>query len=154
MQLSTISHLDISGCALGAEGGFHLAGVIKNMGAMTSLDVSSNNLGSIVGWAYHSDESRQYKHTHSDGRYQELLPEGEELGKPEGIIALATAISDMRALLSLNISDNDLCGIHVYPNGYRSGTYNAAGNSDSIDLNITYSYVVQVLLLLPMPCPI
>jgi hypothetical protein len=44
MQLSTISHLDISGCSLGAEGGFHLAGAIKNMGALTSLNISSNNL--------------------------------------------------------------------------------------------------------------
>jgi hypothetical protein len=54
MQLSTISHLDISGCALGAEGGFHLAGVIKNMGALMSLDLSSNYL---VGDPYPYDMS-------------------------------------------------------------------------------------------------
>jgi hypothetical protein len=44
VQLSTISHLDISGCNLGASGGFHLAGAIKDMGAMTSLNLASNNL--------------------------------------------------------------------------------------------------------------
>jgi hypothetical protein len=45
MQLSTISHLDISGCNLGGKGGSHLAGVIKdNMGAMKKNDISSNNL--------------------------------------------------------------------------------------------------------------
>jgi hypothetical protein len=44
VQLSTISHLDISSCDLGAEGGFQLAGVIKDMGALTSLNLSSNSL--------------------------------------------------------------------------------------------------------------
>jgi hypothetical protein len=40
VQLSTISHLDISGCYLpgfGAKGGCHLAGVIKDMGALAKL---------------------------------------------------------------------------------------------------------------------
>jgi hypothetical protein len=45
VQLSTISHLDISSCDLGAQGGFHLAGVIKDMGALTLLNLSSNNIG-------------------------------------------------------------------------------------------------------------
>jgi hypothetical protein len=55
VQLSTISHLDISSCGLGATGCFHLAGVIKDMGALTSLNLSSNNLkaegGKIVAEA-------------------------------------------------------------------------------------------------------
>jgi hypothetical protein len=37
VQLSTISHLDISESNLGAKGGFHLAGVIKDMGALVTL---------------------------------------------------------------------------------------------------------------------
>jgi hypothetical protein len=44
LQLSTISHLDISSCSLGAQGGLHLAGVIKDMRALTRLDLSKNNL--------------------------------------------------------------------------------------------------------------
>jgi hypothetical protein len=44
VQVSTISHLDISGCALGAEGGSHLAGVIKDMGALSSLNLAENCL--------------------------------------------------------------------------------------------------------------
>jgi hypothetical protein len=44
MQLSTISHLDISKCNLGPTSGFHLAGVIRDMGALTSLDLSSSQL--------------------------------------------------------------------------------------------------------------
>jgi hypothetical protein len=44
VQLSTISHLDISGCNLSAKGGSHLAGAIKDMGALTTLNLSSNYL--------------------------------------------------------------------------------------------------------------
>jgi hypothetical protein len=57
VQLTTISHLDISGCNLGAQahhrGCFHLAGVIKDMGALTRLDISKNKLfhddGTLAG---------------------------------------------------------------------------------------------------------
>jgi hypothetical protein len=48
--------------------------------------------------------------------------------------------SDNRASLSLNISDNGLCGIHVYSDGSKTGTCNAAGNSDSVDLNVADSH--------------
>jgi hypothetical protein len=45
VQLSTISHLEISGCSLGAKGGFHLAGVIKDMRAMSVLNLADNAFG-------------------------------------------------------------------------------------------------------------
>jgi hypothetical protein len=47
---------------------------------------------------------------HSDGRHQELLPEGEEVDKLEGtgIIALATAISDMSAISLVNLLLNNI----------------------------------------------
>jgi hypothetical protein len=57
VQLSTISHLDISGCYLGATDGFHLAGVIKDMGALSILDASNNSMfgetdkTGITAWA-------------------------------------------------------------------------------------------------------
>ena len=47
VQLSMISHLDISGCNLGPTSGFHLAGVIKNMGALSSLNLAENCLCGI-----------------------------------------------------------------------------------------------------------
>jgi hypothetical protein len=47
MQLSTISHLDISCCNLGAKGGFQLAGAIKDMGALTLLNLAENCLCGI-----------------------------------------------------------------------------------------------------------
>jgi hypothetical protein len=43
VQLSTISHLDISGCALGPTGGFHLAGIIKDMGVISKFTFSGDD---------------------------------------------------------------------------------------------------------------
>jgi hypothetical protein len=45
VQLSTISHLDISRCNLGASGGVHLAGVIKDMEAISSVNLLLNEIG-------------------------------------------------------------------------------------------------------------
>jgi hypothetical protein len=53
------------------------------------------------------------EYTHPDGTKQEQHP-----GKPEGIIALANAIPDMRALSSLNLADNGL-GEIMLPEGWR-----------------------------------
>ena len=74
---------------------------------MTSLDISANGLGELVlpeGWTkgWKEDYSGQeYKHT--DGRKQKEHP-----GKPEGVIALANAIKNNRAMTSLDISANSL----------------------------------------------
>jgi hypothetical protein len=92
-----------------------LAVGIRDSGAMMSLNASNNNLGAIVGWTYNPTHVRDYKHTHSDGRHQQHLPEGEELGKPVGAIALVDAISDNGTLTSLDISNQvdeyGRCGI-------------------------------------------
>jgi hypothetical protein len=45
---------------------------------------------------------------HSDGRHQEQLPDGDELGRPEGIIAIVNVIPDMGALSALSLKDNRL----------------------------------------------
>jgi hypothetical protein len=111
VQLSTISHLDISGCSVGAKGGFQLAGVIKNMGAMLSLNLSNNGLGELVapavlsdGWSKPDPGNPDYRYQHTDGRHQEAPPGG----KPEGAIAIANAISNMRAISSVNILKNKI----------------------------------------------
>jgi hypothetical protein len=87
VQLSTISHLEISGCNLGVTGCFHLAVVIKDMGALTSLDLSSNQLtgGTLLDTPNHN-----------------VLP------LFTGVTALADTIPNMRALTSLNLSANHL----------------------------------------------
>jgi hypothetical protein len=80
-----------------------LATAIPDMRALSSLNLANNDLGTIVGWTHHPDPSRkeEYIFMHSDGRHQKQLPEGEEMGKPEGPIAIADAIPDMRALTKL-----------------------------------------------------
>jgi hypothetical protein len=119
VQLSTISHLDISGCNLGATGGFHLAGVVKDMGALSVLNLASNNLGAVTGalvlpegWTHERelfDGQRQGIFTHADGTKQIEYP-----GKPEGIIALANAIPGMGALASLNLAANNIGGYYQW----------------------------------------
>jgi hypothetical protein len=88
-----------------------LAGIIKDMGALLVLNLASNSLGEMVppkGWTKHwSSEIEgkyQYVYTHTNGTKQAKEPGS----KPEGIIALASAIPDMRALSSLVLKDNKL----------------------------------------------
>jgi hypothetical protein len=68
--------------------------------------LAENNLGALVlpeGWTedYDSDCNEVYKH--ADGREQRDNP-----SKPEGLIAIADAIPDMRALSSLDLTTNNL----------------------------------------------
>jgi Ran GTPase-activating protein (RanGAP) involved in mRNA processing and transport len=79
-------------------------------GALTSLNMSNNNLASWVGaegWShgYHGDWSGNKFWKHTDGRRQDNKP-----GKPDvsGVIALADAIPTMGAMTSLNISNNNI----------------------------------------------
>jgi hypothetical protein len=72
------------------------------------LNLADNNLGAIVGWTHHPNQNDNYKYEHTDGRHQKQLPEGEEMGKPEGVIAVANAIKDMGALTTLILKDNKL----------------------------------------------
>jgi Ran GTPase-activating protein (RanGAP) involved in mRNA processing and transport len=75
---------------------------------LTSLDVSNNGLGNIVGWTHHPGNADHAKYVHSDGRRHgpEEPPEG--LGKREGIIALANAIKDMGPISSVNVLGNSI----------------------------------------------
>jgi hypothetical protein len=84
-----------------------LANAIKDMRALSSLNLASNDLGSIVGWKYKKCRDPDYWYRHSDGRHQKEKP-AEEMGKPEGIIAIANVIPDMGALTKLDISNNSI----------------------------------------------
>ena len=80
-------------------------GVITN-GALTDLNVSNNSIGQMVlpeGWTFNPSVPAYRQYTHTDGRQQEVPPEG---SKPEGVIALADAIKNNGALSSLNLSQN------------------------------------------------
>jgi hypothetical protein len=70
------------------------------------LNLASNNLGELVlpqGWTSGRKADYSEEYTHIDGTKQDQHP-----GKPEGIIALANAIPDMRAMTSLNLASNNL----------------------------------------------
>jgi hypothetical protein len=130
MQLSTISHLDISSCyhlTLGAEGGFHLAGVIKDMGALTSLDVSSSGLtrGALKPNAWPSNRAGWGS---EDDHYECNMT---------GITALAGAIKDMGELTALNLSSNYL---------------NVAG-AKIVAVAIKVTKCAIVVVLIPFSCP-
>jgi hypothetical protein len=107
-QLSTISHLDISSCDLGAEGGFHLAGAIKDMRALTSLDISDNKIP--------LDLSQQMMQKVGCNKLMPLLVDttlteldvsGIGFGS-EGAAAVAKYISDNGAISSVNLLKNNI----------------------------------------------
>jgi hypothetical protein len=100
---------DLFGLNMDADDAIILASELPDKRALSVLSLASNNLGELVlpqGWSedWKADYSAQ-EYTHTDGSKQDQHP-----GKPEGIIALAIAISDMRALLILNMSKNSMKG--------------------------------------------
>jgi hypothetical protein len=90
-----------------------LANAIPDMRALTSLNVADNNLGILVlpdGWTKKTVESQEEYDAygnevfvHTAGQKQKENP-----GKPMGLIAIATAIKDMRAISSVNVLFNDI----------------------------------------------
>jgi hypothetical protein len=70
------------------------------------LDISNTNIGE-VNWesVNKMDGTGNFHWKHTDGRTQERKPAEGEV-KPEGIIAIANAISDMGAMLSVNLLQN------------------------------------------------
>jgi hypothetical protein len=84
-----------------------LAEVIPDMGALTHLDVSDNNLGKLVspdGWEAHTNGTHFKQH---GGDWTTAVPAGLQL-QPLGIITIANAIPDMGAMMSLNLASNKL----------------------------------------------
>jgi hypothetical protein len=72
------------------------------------LDISKNDLGQLIGWKYVNWQNPDYWYQHSDGRHQQEKPE-EEIGqRSPGVIALADAIRDSRAMTKLDISSNEI----------------------------------------------
>jgi hypothetical protein len=104
------TELDMSGKMNSPEDAIMLAAEIVDNGVLTSLDISNNDLGELVlpeEWTKGHGAYYPYdvEYTHADGRKQMENP-----GIPEGIIAIADAIRDMRALTKLDASDNSMFG--------------------------------------------
>jgi hypothetical protein len=95
---------------------------------LKSLNLAANNLGQLAlpeGWSGPYDDEKYYKDR--DGKYHEQAPAG---SKPEGIIALANVIPDMRALSVLNLASNKLGEIEL-PDGWSySRYYNKYNHTD------------------------
>jgi hypothetical protein len=113
MQLSTISHLDISSCDLGAEGGFPLAGVIKDMGALTSLHVGNSSIPEkemreIMAIAMQINSMKILCEVpFKDKTLTALDVSGKNLGM-EGALVVAEYLDGNGTLLFLDISSNGL----------------------------------------------
>jgi hypothetical protein len=105
------TELDFSKQRLGAGDAVIIANDISDMGALTSLNLASNSLGTIIGWKYndpkHTRKVDDWRYEHSDGRHQKEKP-SEDMGKAEGVIALANAIPGIGALIKLDIRNNDI----------------------------------------------
>jgi nicotinic acid mononucleotide adenylyltransferase len=108
----TLTELDVSGKNLGTEGALVVADYLDGNKALLLLNLANNSLGELVlpkGWtkAGNGNMFPPFVFKHADGREQK-----ESAGsKPEGVIAIASAIPDMGALLqTLNLAGNNIGG--------------------------------------------
>jgi hypothetical protein len=115
VQLSTISHLDISGCALGAKGGVCLAGVIKDMGALSMLSLKDNFLGTkeagkVLGEMLKENSVLKELDLSDNKYYSGGWKTGGWKTDPEFAEEIAAGIKDSGALSILNLSKNSMKG--------------------------------------------
>ena len=90
---------------------------------MTSLHLADNNIGEMImsdGWQFDEDADEYWKEVDREEIVEKQLPAGEQLAteSPVGAIAIANAIKDMRAMTSLDISNNSIGLIDIFPDGY------------------------------------
>ena len=84
-----------------------LADIVSAIRTLTSLDVSSNEIGELVppeGWSIKYKGEGYQKYVHTNGREQTQAPEG---SRPVGAIALADAIKNNGALDSITFGDKE-----------------------------------------------
>jgi Ran GTPase-activating protein (RanGAP) involved in mRNA processing and transport len=86
-----------------------ISDAISTMGAMTSLNISSNNIGQMVppevmpdGWVFRDVANPDRRFCYQGKYYSSSCPGA----KPAGVIALVDAIKNNGALTSLNIRNN------------------------------------------------
>jgi Leucine-rich repeat (LRR) protein len=109
---TVLKQLDLSNCNMRIKSIKAFAVGIRNNGALLHLDISSNDIGKLAsssGWVKEDKQNPDFTYMHPDGRHQKEPPEGEHF-KPEGTIAIADAIPDMKALSSLNLASNSIGG--------------------------------------------
>jgi hypothetical protein len=107
---TTLTEFNISSNSLDKECAQMLAPAIKDNGALTSLNLADNSLGEMVegllpdGWKSKDDDDAAPWLRIDDGHEHNEHPNV----RPQGIIAIANVIKDMRALTTLILKDNKL----------------------------------------------
>jgi hypothetical protein len=97
---------DLSGLGMDADDAIILASELPNKRALSSLNLANNMIGRLScpeGWQTMNSNGKQYFKTATQNWATDLPPGA----KPEGVIALANAIPDMRALAKLVFSGDD-----------------------------------------------
>jgi hypothetical protein len=91
---TTLTELDVSGIDFGSEEAVAVAKYISGNGALTSLDISSNNLVGEKGTGRYYEKNMNWCHQIDES------DEEEEIMEPDfsDIIAISNAISDMGAI--------------------------------------------------------
>ena len=119
-----MAELNLAENSMGKNGAMDIAKTIPTMGALVKFDISNNNVYAAGGKALAAALNGNQVMT-------ELNLAGNSLGLVEqygdadmsGVIAVSDAIPTMGALTSLNVSNNQLCGLDKYGRG----TYDASG---------------------------
>jgi hypothetical protein len=119
MRANSLTELDLKGKDVGVEGGMVVAGLIPVMGALTSLELRGNQLRD-KGWGAIFAAICGNK----DSKILFLDVSSEDIG-PAGVKLIAEALrtSVTGGPTSLNLSDNQLCGL----DRHGRGTYSAEG---------------------------
>jgi hypothetical protein len=128
VQLSTISHLDISSCDLGAEGNFNLAGAIKDMVALSLLTFSGEP---YVKDCQYVEDAVTITAAMTNADFS-----GKHLGSPGAAILAAWLSSDNRALSKFDISNCNLAA-----EGGKALAAGLKGNQVITELNISDNYL-------------
>jgi hypothetical protein len=102
------TELNFSGQDLGAGDAVLIANDISDMGAMTKFDISSNNIQAEGGKALAAGLKGNQVIMELNISNNRLGYDSNYGGDTSGVIAIADTIPDMGALLTLNISNNEI----------------------------------------------
>jgi Ran GTPase-activating protein (RanGAP) involved in mRNA processing and transport len=121
MRANSLTELDLNGKAFGVEGSMVVAGLMPVMGVLTMLSLTSNTLGEEGTKAICEalEQNKTLKELDISGA---STHEG-IIGRSAGAKHVAKMLGVNGGLTSLNLRENQLCGL----DGYGRGTYTAEG---------------------------
>ena len=101
---STLEELELAGNEIGAAGARSLAEMLQFNGALTTLDLGSNDIGVPDGWSIEEGEDNKVTYKHEDGRTQKDHPQGTS----SCVSALAESLKVNSSLKSADLSSNHI----------------------------------------------